>query len=895
MNDQQIRTESETDLVKQVQSCLDARDYARVIELVRGAGAEFAGNAELSVLEQLAQDGLQRKAEADRLITESQELFAQQKAAEAIAVLRKAYDLDKKNSLARAILANALVEHAQSFVETDWLEAEKLTIQALALNPAHPTAKAILNRIVEKKQNSPAEEWSAQARKLQSAGDLFAALAWVAEGLAVHPNDPALLQIHDSIQRDQGTRKRQARRRDMDDLRRMELEIDADAEDAVKQALAGRIQLVAARYWTDGEILAVANGLLHRLGLAPKENAAGPSRSKSAVIFHVPRVNAPKASPGEIAAVAANAVAASASAVAAAPAKDVPAESDAGAAAAVGAGQRGEVAPAKTSLPDAPAAIAAAIPKEPSISSLRSAGVEPLVTPTKVQRAVAPKEKATSKTGIVLGISAAAIVLIAAIFFFAQKHRAPAAVSTPATSPATSGSRSSAPAAPVQPAGAPDMVVPEPAVADSASTQPIPPPASESASAVLPASTDADNRKAAAENPAPTEAVHNFGTLVVAVNQDNAQVLLNGKAQRQLTRSGQLRLPNLEARDYVVQVLKSGFQDPPQQPVRIRNGEQQRLVFNLQPQIRPASLSLQGGIPGTAVLVDQSPMGAIQGDGTLSVSNVNPGDHTIELRKERFKPRLLKKHFVAGAGVFLAAADAALEAAPAEVKITFAPADAKVALAKGDSLTFVTSGVPLNLSVGTYTLTARTADRFTRSATLEVAAGQSRTLDLPLAPNGMSKWEDPGAWRPEKDAFVRKGGDFVLYSVTPAAGTFVFSAMATKGHAVQWVLDYSDAKNYVLFRMDENNFYRTVIRNGEKRDEIIVPDKGDKKSFRALHIRVSATEIVHQVKHGESWTVLDRWTQPGTNLSAGRFGFYIPASDEVALTGFAHYADLNLH
>jgi hypothetical protein len=108
------------------------------------------------------------------------------------------------------------------------------------------------------------------------------------------------------------------------------------------------------------------------------------------------------------------------------------------------------------------------------------------------------------------------------------------------------------------------------------------------------------------------------------------------------------------------------------------------------------------------------------------------------------------------------------------------------------------------------------------------------------------------------------------------------------------VLNYTDPKNYVLFQMDDNNFYRTVIRNGNKTDEIIVPHIGEKKSVRTLHIRVSPTELVHEIRRGNSWTVLDRWTQPGANLSLGKFGFYIPGNDEVALSGFAHYADLNI-
>ena len=233
--DQPTPTESKTRLVEQINVCLRSGDYSRALELLRGAAAEFPNDAELSELEKLAQDGVKRNAEASRLITESQELFAQRKSAEAIQLLRKAHELDKNNALARAILANALVEHAHSIVETDWREAETLAKQALDLNPAHPTAKTIRSLILDRKKASPVEEWVAQASKLQSSGDLFAALSWVEEGMDIHPNNPKLLQVQDAIQRDQNPRRRQARRRDLEDLRRMELEIDAAADDAAKK------------------------------------------------------------------------------------------------------------------------------------------------------------------------------------------------------------------------------------------------------------------------------------------------------------------------------------------------------------------------------------------------------------------------------------------------------------------------------------------------------------------------------------------------------------------------------------------------------------------------------------------------------------------------------------
>jgi len=883
--DQQTRAESKTPIVEQINICLHSGEYSRALDLLRGTDAEFPNDAELSELEKLAHDGVKRNAEAQRLITESQELFAQRKSVEAIQVLRKAYELDKNNSLARSILANALVEHAHSMVETDWLKAETLTNQALALNPAHPTAKTILGLILTKKETSSVEDWVSQARKLQSSGDLFAALAWVAEGLAVHPHDPKLLQIQDEIQRDQNARRRQVRRGDLDDLRRLQREIDEAADLAAKQALAVRIQTVAAKHWTDGEILSIANALLLRLGLVEQESSSTSPRGKGAtVILHVPRPSAPEASRAATSQVSPDPTSTGNLPTGIVPPRTVPLR------AAPPRAVPSRIAPPGVVPPRiVPPGKVSATPPEPQLPAPPAAA--PSAPAAKVTSPPRPKQPTRSNsTTLILIFGAAIIVVAATTFFFARKHHAPPIAKAPAAAPTVSAPAVSAPASVPS--------VSTPLVSGPAPTTPAP-----SLPALDVSSDTAAGKATVAEHPpadqAPAESGHNLGTLVVVAGQDGARVSLNGKLQPQLTQAGQLRLPNLELTDYVVQVSKSGFQDPPQQKIRIRRGEPARLIFNLQPQNlqpqpRVASLTIQGGAPGTAVLLDQNLVGTIQSDGTLSVSAVTPGDHTVELRKERFKPRQLKKHFVAGGAISLAAADAALEAAPGELKITFAPADAKVAVVKGELLKIVSSGVPLNLPAGSYTLTTRTADGFPRSSTLEVIAGQSKALDLSLAPTGMSSWDGPGAWKHEGDSFIRKGGDFVFYGIVPASGTFIFSAMPAKGHLLQWVLNYTDPNNYLLFQMDDHNFYRTVIRNGKKTDEIIVPDQGDKKSFRVLHIRVSPTELVHSIKHGDSWTVLDRWTQPGANLGQGKFGFYIPGSDQVALSSFAHYGDLNI-
>jgi tetratricopeptide (TPR) repeat protein len=831
--DQQTRAESLKQLemlhIEQINSCLRSGDYSRALELLRSEAAEFPNdNAELAELERLAQDGVKRNAEAQRLITESQELFAQQKSGEAIQLLRRAYELDKNNSLSRAILANALVEQAHAVVENDWREAETLAQQALDLNPSHPTAKSIRSLILDQKKTSPVEEWVAQARKLQSSGDLFAALSRVEEGLDIYPNDPKLLQTQDAILRDQNLRRRQARRRDLQDLRRMELEIDAAADDAAKKTLADRIQKVAANYWTDPEIISVANGFLQRLGLvSPASSTASP---RGAVIFHVPPRSAPKPPLADSSPLP--------------PSPPPPT-----------AVTPGPFVPNLSIVPPSmvPPSNVPTTPPEPPLPPTQPAFAVPTAQPSAPAAKITPpssrpKRPARSNSAMLL-VAAAAIILVAvaATLFFERRHQSPPVAQTPPPAPVVAS-----PAASTASTPAPE------------STPPAPPVSPNTTAGTLAATDQLDNDQPhnhqlhndhLTNDPPPAEPAHNLGTLLIVAGQDGARVFLNGRLQPQLTQAGQLTLPNLPLKDYVVQVSKSGFQDPPQQRIRIREGQPARLVFDLQPtNLQPKN---------------------------LQPKNLQPQpDRTITL----------------------ATADAAREAAPrsgppasnSELKITFSPSDATVALVKGDLLKIVSSGVPLNLAPGTYTLTARTAERFTRSSTLEVVAGQPKTLDLSLAPTGMSKWDDPAAWKHEADSFIRKGGDFVLYGVAPASGTFVFSAMPAKGRLLQWMLNYTDPKNYVLFQMDDKAFYRTVIRRGEKADEIIVPHKGDKKGFRTLQIRVSPTEIIHQIKDGDSWTVLDRWTQPGVNLSLGKFGFDLPGSDEVALSSFAHYADLNL-
>jgi serine/threonine protein kinase len=1011
--EQQSRTESKTGIIEQIDAYLHSSDYSRALDLLEKSAVEFPNDAELAELGKLAREGVERATRAQQLMTEGQDLCAQHQFADGLKLLREAYELDEHNSLTRAVLSNALIEQARLTVDSNWQEAEQLTKQALELNPGHPLAKTVRTQILDQKREQYVTEALSRARKLQAAGDVAGALTLIDEGLAIHSTEARLHQIHDTLQRELQSQQRQTRRRDLDELRRMERKVESITDENVKQVFGERVQSLANKYIDDEELIAAANPILTRLNLAPIAQAPSQALAREELT-----------APGAGTSAAENAATMSAF-VPAMPAANPPSTA--------------------LSHPAAP---------EPKIETPASAAVKQGSLSADIKGAVRViGEKlsspgfaglanfARSRTAKWIGaVCAGAVLLVGVILFLVVRHprRSNAPVATQLlvrihTSPgatirinhevrgtsdlqaefpegsyqveaqldgyqtknsslevkagvANSLDLTLEPALPVirvssdtgvgkvtfdaQPTadlqGAQwtlDKLAPgdhtvkfagpqgDASFTFSTEANVLPvvkgPIAAHGVLAVVvtnlgaqlhvyctdskvKVSLDGETTMNAGDNgadltqvspgahqltiglgndeykldvdagPAPTlttflQSGQNIGTVLIVTGQEKAKVFLNGKLQESTAANGQLRIANLAPKDYTVKVFKSGFQDLPEQQVHLRRGQQSKLTFNLQPVPHFAALWIQSGPPGAVVAIDQVQVGTVQADGTLSVPTVNPGDHLVELRKDRFKPKQITKHFTGGVVVQLAGPEVTLDAASGELKVTFSPADATVTLIKGgDAPVKVSSGSVMSLAPGSYALTARIADSITRSATLEVVAGQSRSVDLPLAPSGMSKWDDPQGWKSENGIYVHHGGDYVLYNTSSTSGTFVFSAMLLKGRRLQWVMNYTDPNNYGLFQIDDNFFYRTVFRKGVKTEETRFPLKAEKKTFRTLQVRVTPNEVIHQTRNGDAWIVLDKWSEPGSNLSQGKFGFFIPGSDQVALSSFSHFADLSL-
>lgn len=390
----------------------------------------------------------------------------------------------------------------------------------------------------------------------------------------------------------------------------------------------------------------------------------------------------------------------------------------------------------------------------------------------------------------------------------------------------------------------------------------------------------------------------NAGTLVVVTDESDVQVLLNGRAQRRLTRDGILRIVGLPVSEYTVAVAKEGYEGAEPQRVAVRKGEESRVEFALKPIAKMAALRLSGGLAGTQVLLGSSSIGAIQSDGSFANSAIPPGSHTIELRRDKYQPKRIQKRFNAGETVELTAVDVAMERMPGAVRLRLSPPNSTVTVRRADQREGrVVTDNPLTLPEGQWTITASAANHTERSSTLSIQPGETVTVDLSLAraavvedkpkAGGMELWAQADTWVSEGQWLVKRGGDLVPYQVRPANGTFVFTATMLRGRRLMWVVNMTNPRNYVLMEMDRNEYKRKVVTDGRSKElEKKRHGLGDTNVY-TISVDIRPNRLTQRIYKGGTWEELDTWEDPGMNLSQGTFGFNIPGNDRLGISNFA--------
>jgi PEGA domain len=342
-------------------------------------------------------------------------------------------------------------------------------------------------------------------------------------------------------------------------------------------------------------------------------------------------------------------------------------------------------------------------------------------------------------------------------------------------------------------------------------------------------------------NAAPTLTVYvksdpNAGTAVIIAKQDGADVYINDKLYRRKTEAGQLRVP-LKVGEYTIRVHKAGFIDPPPETIEVKKAEETAVNFRLDPAPQIATLEVKGAQSGTMIYIDKEFAATVGSDGNASISNVKPGEHTIELRRDQAVPKTFDRTFKTGDVVLLSGPDADLE---------------KVVIEKS-------AEAPQPVPAAT--------------------------------PAPASEAKDTGNLAMEGQQ-VRKGGGFVPYHVPKVAGRYSFAGQALKGgflkHGkLQWYAGYQDAGNYVLFTVDGKHATVREVQDGASKEVARIPFDIDSNTWVQVDVAVKSNSLDVHIKTPDTpWQSLAHVSSPGRDFTQDKVGFYIPEKDEITVANF---------
>jgi len=395
----------------------------------------------------------------------------------------------------------------------------------------------------------------------------------------------------------------------------------------------------------------------------------------------------------------------------------------------------------------------------------------------------------------------------------------------------------------------------------------------------------------------------NVGSVLIHTGEEDVTVEVDGKAAKRKTKGGQVRITNLSVRSYSIRVLKDGFLEEPAQTVDVRKGEETKLEFQMRPVPTVATLSIRGATQGLQVTLDQKHVGSVGADGSLSFSNIPPGSHTIDLT-DGHRHKQLAKDFKAGETVVLSPQDLLLQVAKGSVKIAVSPANAAVIYKDADGRSHDIRGGAVELEEGQYTFSASAPGYNDASQTITVASGRPNNVTLTLPPKSsrpaaspltLEQWAKASGWQADGSWFVHRGGGLVLYPAASGSGTYTFTALRQGGFLgkgrIQWVVGCLENKSdYLLFGIDKKSIHRTQFAGGKKVKDsdksFPLKEQAGKELQYTIKVEVSPASVVTSVHLSGEWVAADTWQAAGLNPAQGKFGFYLPGTDELYISNF---------
>ena len=201
--EQQAREDERASRIEEIDHALDAGAHERAHQLALNALQEFPSDPEITGLERLAREGLERGEEVRRLLAEGDQACAQKKFADALVPLRAAVALEQRNGAIRQSLINALVALGRECLPAGWHKAEPYVAEAAELENENAEVRSLRSAVNDARRKDMVAQTLSEARDLQAAGKFEDALSKIEGTCAEYPNDARLEQYRNNIRNQQ--------------------------------------------------------------------------------------------------------------------------------------------------------------------------------------------------------------------------------------------------------------------------------------------------------------------------------------------------------------------------------------------------------------------------------------------------------------------------------------------------------------------------------------------------------------------------------------------------------------------------------------------------------------------------------------------------------------------
>jgi hypothetical protein len=218
-------------------------EFTQAERTLRQTVVRFPDNRDLQRLETVLSEEVNRRLEAQKALAESQVFLRKAEWKRGGELLKKAFTAAARAPAVREQVLASLVDAAETALEKDWRASEALLQQLAELQPNHVRPADLQNRIAQRKRQELVSQCCEEATRLQSSGDLQAALRELERGLSSYQGESQLVELRAQIQEQVRGKEERAR------LERARLEQETFVRDVVKRAqseprLDRRIQIL---------------------------------------------------------------------------------------------------------------------------------------------------------------------------------------------------------------------------------------------------------------------------------------------------------------------------------------------------------------------------------------------------------------------------------------------------------------------------------------------------------------------------------------------------------------------------------------------------------------------------------------------------------------------------